>query len=236
MSKAALKKELANLDKEELINLILESYTARKEIKEYYEFYLDPDIAKLTEKFLNNIIKELKRSKRGGYSKARISFIRSQLKEFAAFQPGFQAELDLLFKVINYGMLFEISFYYSDTLEKGIATLVEQSVELADRNQVLDTTIQRFRSLFDNERTGTRYFRNYLDTHLRNYLANRPALLADPSSPTPPARPNPPCSDPVPSRSIPGLLRKDEGVTKSTEDVTKLAKDVTKHIQTTTII
>lgn len=179
MSKAALKKELANLEKEELINLILESYSARKEIKEYYEFYLDPDVNKLTEKFLNNIIKEYKRSKRGGYSKARISFIRSQLKEFAAFQPGYQAEIDLLFKVINYGMLFELSLYYSDTLQKGIAALVEQAVEIADRNQVLDNLLERFQTLFSNERTGTRYFRNYLDTHLRRYLKERPALLAD---------------------------------------------------------
>lgn len=43
MSKAQLKKQLSALTKEQIIEVILELYDARKEAKEYLEFYLNPN-------------------------------------------------------------------------------------------------------------------------------------------------------------------------------------------------
>ena len=43
MSKAKLKKYLQTLSKEQVIEVILELYDARKEAKDYLEFYLTPD-------------------------------------------------------------------------------------------------------------------------------------------------------------------------------------------------
>ena len=43
MSKAKLKKYLQTLSKEQIIEVMLELYDARKEAKEYLEFYLTPD-------------------------------------------------------------------------------------------------------------------------------------------------------------------------------------------------
>lgn len=43
MSKAKLKRALAALDKEELITMVTELYDARKEAKEYLEYWIDPD-------------------------------------------------------------------------------------------------------------------------------------------------------------------------------------------------
>lgn len=43
MSKAKLKKHLQSLPKERVIEIMLELYDARKEAKEYLEFYLAPD-------------------------------------------------------------------------------------------------------------------------------------------------------------------------------------------------
>ena len=42
MSKAQLKKHLLKLTQEEVIDVILELYDARKEAKEYLEFYMNP--------------------------------------------------------------------------------------------------------------------------------------------------------------------------------------------------
>ncbi len=44
MSKAKLKKYLQTLSKEQVIEVMLELYDARKEAKEYLEFYLTPDL------------------------------------------------------------------------------------------------------------------------------------------------------------------------------------------------
>ena len=42
MGKAQLKKEIQALSREELEHLVLEAYEARKEIKQYFDFFLDP--------------------------------------------------------------------------------------------------------------------------------------------------------------------------------------------------
>ena len=43
MSKATIKKILQSMPKEEIIDMVLEMYDARKEAKEYLEFYANPD-------------------------------------------------------------------------------------------------------------------------------------------------------------------------------------------------
>ena len=82
MGKAQLKKEIQALSREELEHLVLEAYEARKEIKQYFDFFLDPDAAKLSEKYKTAIDKELKRGKRG-HSRARTSIIKRALKDFS---------------------------------------------------------------------------------------------------------------------------------------------------------
>lgn len=43
MSKAQLKRAVKDMEAEELRELILEAYDSRKEIKEYFEYWLNPD-------------------------------------------------------------------------------------------------------------------------------------------------------------------------------------------------
>lgn len=50
MSKAKLKKALADLDKEEIIEMVGELYDARKDAKEYLEYWLNPDSGKELER------------------------------------------------------------------------------------------------------------------------------------------------------------------------------------------
>ena len=63
--------------------MILNVYDSSKEAKAYLEFFLNPDPdAFLKEKF-EAILKELKRTKRGGVSKGRISVIGQMIKQGA---------------------------------------------------------------------------------------------------------------------------------------------------------
>ena len=43
MSKSTIKKLLQSMTKENIIEMVLELYSARKEAKEYLEFYASPD-------------------------------------------------------------------------------------------------------------------------------------------------------------------------------------------------
>lgn len=43
MSKSTIKKLLQSMTKEDIIEMVLDMYSARKEAKEYLEFYAEPD-------------------------------------------------------------------------------------------------------------------------------------------------------------------------------------------------
>lgn len=171
MSKIQLKKELVVMEKDQLVELILDAYAARKETKEYLEFFLNPDVDKLREKYEIRISKELNRVRRGGYAKARISFIKNQLKEFASFQPGFEAQLEILFYTLSYAMACEIHMHFSETLSRGIASLMLQIVDVADINLQVAPTLERLQSLLDDPNAGARYFRRYLADTLASRIA-----------------------------------------------------------------
>lgn len=51
MSKAQLKKAMANMDRESIAEMVAELYDARPEAKEYLEFWINPDIRKEFEKY-----------------------------------------------------------------------------------------------------------------------------------------------------------------------------------------
>ena len=62
MSKAKLKKYLQTLSKEQVIEVMLELYDARKEAKEYLEFYLTPNSNAELEKCKKVLTSSLKKS------------------------------------------------------------------------------------------------------------------------------------------------------------------------------
>ncbi|MDY4810591.1 MAG: DUF6155 family protein [Muribaculaceae bacterium] len=176
MSKIQLKKELQTMEAPQLREMILEAYSARKEIKEYFEFFLNPDIEHLLDKYQTIILKELRRTKRGSYSKARISFIRKQIKEFSSFQPGYEALLDIRFFTLANAINLEAYLYYPDTLYKGIALLINDILDIANASQVFAETQQRLEKLLSKSTLGTRRYRTYLASVLRDALSTT-ALL-----------------------------------------------------------
>ena len=161
MGKIQLKKEIQSLPREQLEAMILEAYEARKEIKQYFDYFINPDVNKLTDKYQLEISKEFHRSKRG-YTKARITNIRRLYKEFQGFHPGFDKEIEVLMYAITTALECERAFHFSDTLMRGIGSLMILMVEIADRNLVADNILTRLTALLADERSGTRYFRAYL--------------------------------------------------------------------------
>jgi hypothetical protein len=118
-----------------VINIILRTYTARKEFKEYYEFFLDPNIEKLNEKYQKAIVTESNRTK-WGYSKLRVSKVRNMLKEYMSFDPGAEYVLDMIFWTIRRLMVI-FSFYRStDSQLNCIPKLLADSLKYAEDNEI----------------------------------------------------------------------------------------------------
>ncbi len=167
MSKTQLKKEIKSLPREQLEQMIIEAYDARKEIKIYFDFFLNPDVEKLIDRYNIEVTKEFNRNKRG-YSKARITNLRRLYKEFKAFHAGFDKEIELLMHIIIIALRSERVFNFSETMMRGIGSLLKELVLLSDANLVADKVISDLTTLLDDNATGTRYFRRYLREQLES--------------------------------------------------------------------
>lgn len=142
MSKAALKKELAGFDRMQLTQIILDIYDCNKSAKDYLEFFINPDVKRLRDRFDRALAKELRRSKRG-YSKARISHIRNLLKEFRSFQPGEEAVREAMLHVITESLAEEYDTTFPATMTEGVAGLMEQFVLFCDEHEALPWALER---------------------------------------------------------------------------------------------
>lgn len=160
MSKIQLKKELATLDREQLTQLILDLYSARKEAKAYFDFFLEPDVSKLMEKYRGSIEKEFSRGKYGR-STARLSRVRASIKEFESFGVEPESVVELMLYALGLGIVVERSRHVNTTFMNGVAKLAIDILKYADKNSIFDSTHRQLSKVLDGS-TGYIRFVNFL--------------------------------------------------------------------------
>lgn len=86
MSKAQLKKQLKNFDANQLTEMILELYGSNKDVKEYMEFWINPDSGALAEKYGDRMFKCFVFS---GYwrRKPDVRKAKAIVEKFVSFRP-----------------------------------------------------------------------------------------------------------------------------------------------------
>ena len=150
MSKTQLKKELKELDAPQLRELILEVYEARKEAREYFEFFLAPDADKLYQRYVTLIDKELLRSKRGMLS-ARFTRVRAFIKDFASFGPGADYVLRLMQHTLSVAVVAERAYHTKPPFENGILRLAADTLTYADRHLLFDSALKSVTEITDTQ-------------------------------------------------------------------------------------
>lgn len=150
MSKNTLKKELDLMDHGQLVDIILDLYSNRPEAKEYFEFFLNPDIEKLREKVITKAQKELMRTKRGSYSRMRISKIKALDKYFASFNPGPEEVLDMKFRLFNLCVLQSYAVYYTPAINKSVSLMIIDLIKFADKAGLFTSLMTRLRTYLSN--------------------------------------------------------------------------------------
>lgn len=134
MSKSQLRKELKGFSKEQLEDIILAAYDSSSKAKEYFEFFLNPDVKALMEKHIDAIAKELKRNK-WGESKARVTVIRRSIKDFASFGVGAEDHARLVLYTFQMFLGMASSEYtVNATQRSAIAALACEYVTIAAVN------------------------------------------------------------------------------------------------------
>lgn len=86
MSKSTIKKLLKSMTKDEIITMVLELYSARKEAKDYLEFYAEPDEQGKLEEY-KDIIREEFYPKRNRDPQMRFSVCRKAVSDFKKLTP-----------------------------------------------------------------------------------------------------------------------------------------------------
>lgn len=164
MSKTSLKKELALMTNEQLIQIILDSYDANPEFKEYYEYFLNPDERKLIEKHDNVVSKELGKSK-WNYSKARVTVIKNAVKKFIGYNPGPEAVMNMLFLTLRRLGLAERCVDFKTSHLNYIIALVKQIIKYGEEHEMALQTAQRLQ-----EEINYPYYTQYFKQHIQEGL------------------------------------------------------------------
>lgn len=172
MSKNRLKKELANLGKEQLIEIILDLYSARKDAKNYFEFFLNPDSEKLKQRYQAIIAREFVRSERR-MSRARISIIKKAIKEFESYSPDPDCITELYLYTIRQALLQEKHIEFPDPLINGISVLTTAFLDRCDRNLALDKALSKIDDIVNDEKAGSAGFRMFLKKNVEFFMSEK---------------------------------------------------------------
>lgn len=140
MSKSILRKELAHMSTAQLSEIILDAYDARPEFKEYFEFFLNPDVDKLNDKYSKIINKEFGRV-HWGTSKARVTVLKKCVREFAAYNPGVDAVYNFMKDLLMKLAAVERLVNFTPAQMRYIQALATEMVKYGNANEMADRAI-----------------------------------------------------------------------------------------------
>lgn len=116
MSKPALKKHLLSCTREQLVETILELYDNMKPVKEYLEYFLNPDEKEMLKKYKSVIQKEFALAWKYAEPKLRFSVAKKAIAEFKALKPSPEMLADLMLTLPE--VACEFTYNYGDMTEQ----------------------------------------------------------------------------------------------------------------------
>lgn len=150
MSRTALRKELLKMDADQLRAVIADAYDARPEIKEYFDFFLNPDVDRLFDKTMAAVNKETQRT-RWGYSKMRVTVLKKLIRDFAGFNPGPEHVLRLYSAVLLRLAAVDRVVDLSPVQERFVGALVVAMLGYADAALLASEAIAALDSIVANK-------------------------------------------------------------------------------------
>ena len=115
MSKSQVKKLLSSMSKEEVINVVMELYDARKEARDYLDYYANPDESNELEKFKMIVLKEFGDDGKH-FPQCRFSVCRKALSDFKKLAPSEDTLAEAM--VFYVERVYEFSFNAGDLWEQ----------------------------------------------------------------------------------------------------------------------
>ncbi|MDA3882163.1 MAG: DUF6155 family protein [Bacteroidales bacterium] len=163
-----VKNELNKLDKADLIKHISELYKKYKPVKEYFDFYINPDEKKLLEQYKEKVTEGFF-PKRGYQLKLSIS--RKAINDFKKLGTSAESLADLLLHFVENGV--EFTNEYGD-IDENFYTSVENTyssaLDLIDNNGLLDKFKKRaYEIVTDTDGIGWGFHDSLGDLYYHHY-------------------------------------------------------------------
>ena len=139
MSKIALKKQLQSLTNEQMIETVLEMYDKLKPVKEYLEYYLNPNEKEMFEKYKTIIVNEFYPKGKTAQPKTRFSVAKKAITDFKALKPSPELLGDLMLTLPE--MACQFTCDYGDMWEQyydSASTNFKIALDFLEKNNLLD--------------------------------------------------------------------------------------------------
>jgi len=139
MSKIALKKQLQSLTNEQMIETVLEMYDKLKPVKEYLEYYLNPNEKEMFEKYKTIIVNEFYPKGKTAQPKTRFSVAKKAITDFKALKPSPELLGDLMLTLPEMACKFTCD--YGDMWEQyydSASTNFKIALDFLEKNNLLD--------------------------------------------------------------------------------------------------
>lgn len=143
-----LKKELKKLDKDKLIELIADLYRKNKSVKEFFDFYVNPDERELFNKYRDKIF-EAFYPKRGYNYKLKDA--KQAISDFKNLRPSSDLLADLMLFYVETGVSFTNDFGdINESFYESLATAFVDSLVLMEKESLLNKFEERARKIVDD--------------------------------------------------------------------------------------
>ncbi len=136
MSLASIKKELNRFDKAKLIELIAELYKKNKSVKEYFDFFVNPDENGLFEKYKNKVSEAFYPTR--GYE-LKLKDGKQAIADFKKLEPSAALIADLMLFYVECGVRFTREFGDIDeAFYSNIEKMYLKALALMQKEEILD--------------------------------------------------------------------------------------------------
>lgn len=136
-----IKKELKKLDKDKLIDLVTDLYKKNKSVKEFFDFYVNPNERELFVKYRDKVF-EAFYPKRGYNLKLKDG--KQAISDFKKFGPSSELLADLILFYVETGVKFTNDFGVIDEgFYSSMATTYVAALKLMRKENLLDKFADR---------------------------------------------------------------------------------------------
>lgn len=143
-----IKKELKKLGRDKLIDLIVDLYKKNKSVKEFLDFYVNPNEKDLFEKYRDKIF-EAFYPKRG--YKYSLKAGKQAISDFKKFGTSTELLADLMLFYVETGVKFTNDYGdINEAFYKSLATTFVDSLTLMNKENLLDKFEDRVEKIVDD--------------------------------------------------------------------------------------